>query len=99
MSNEISLIIRRVGAMGFDLVIRVDENPALQDSAMEKLDTLLSSPNNSAWISNVFPWSVAYTVGRSYRHISADVKSMEGLLNAWIKSCAQQYGKNLRVEK
>src|SRR5271165_2601271 len=97
MFNEIAICIRRAGASLFDIVIRVYENPALQDDAMAKLDTLLCSDNNKSWV-RVFPWHIAYNTGISYRATSGEVKSMEALLNAWIKSCSQKYGKNLRIE-
>ena len=98
-SNEISITIRRTGGALFDIVIQVYENPALQDDAMVKLDALLSSDNNKSWICSVFPWSTSYEVGISRRSTSGDPKSMDAVLNAWIKSCSQKYGKNLRIEK
>lgn len=99
MSNDIAISIRRVGATGFDINIRVDENPALQDDAMEKLDTLLLTTENEAWLISVFPWHIAYNVGVSYRYASGEVKSLDTTLNNWLKACNQKYGKNLRIEK
>jgi len=98
-SNDICITIRRAGAALFDIVIQVYENNSLQDEAMAKLDAFLLDDKNKSCIDAVFPWSVSYHVGISFRSASGDPKSMEALLNAWIKSCNQKYGKNLRVEK
>lgn len=97
-SNDIVLTVRRAGTL-FDITIQVYENPALQDAVMAKLDELLLDDKNKSWLGSVFPWSVAYEVGISFRSASGDSKSMDSLLNTWIKSCNQKYGKNLRVEK
>jgi hypothetical protein len=97
-SNDIEISIRRIGAFGYDIIVRVFENPALQDDAMSKLDTLISS-SNKEFLSTVAPWHIAYNAGRSYRYISGDDKGLDPLITAWIKVCNQKYGKNLRVEK
>jgi hypothetical protein len=97
-SNQIKLSIRRSGAMGFDIVIYVDENPALQDSAMFELDSLLFKEENCTWIERIGAWRTTYKVGVSARSISADVKLAQGLLEQWIKICQKKYGKNLTLE-
>jgi hypothetical protein len=99
MTNEITLTIRRSGAMGFDINIATDQNPALQDEAMAKLDILLDAPTNKTWLTATFPWSIEYNLGISYRHLCGEPKSLDALLNNWVKACSQKYNKNLRIDK
>jgi hypothetical protein len=98
-SEEITLIVRRSGACCFDINVRVDENPALQDAAMSILDDLLSKESDKGWLGGVYPWSVHYPVGISYRMFSGDVKLGRALLLQWIKICEQKFNKkNVSVE-
>jgi hypothetical protein len=97
-SHNFTVGICRSGAVGFDITINVEENPALQDAVMLQLDTLLFDGGNIEWLINIFPWSVNYQVGVSYRHFSGSVKEAQNITEKWVKNLRQKYGKNITVK-
>lgn len=98
-SRDMKIVARRSGTSGFDVNIFVYENPALQDEGMRQLDILLSDDKNKQWLTGVFPWSIDYKTGVSYRHFSGDVKESQALLQKWFKGCESKVGKkNLQTE-
>lgn len=97
-SHNFVVGICRSGSVGFDITINVEENPALQDNVMQQLDILLFDGGNIEWLIGIYPWSVNYQAGVSYRHFSGSVKEAQNLTEKWVKNLRQKYGKNLTVE-
>lgn len=97
-TRDITIRMRRSGAVGFDVSLYVQLNPALQDEAMGQLDALLFNEKNLQWLMGIYPWAISYESGVSYRHFSGDSKEAQSLLQKWIKNCQQKFGKNLTVE-
>lgn len=86
-SNTLTLSVRRSGAAGFDVTVRVNENPALQDLAMEQLDKLLFVEENMEWLESIWPWAITYEVGISIRHFAGSQKEGQTLVNKWMTNC------------
>jgi hypothetical protein len=98
-SRDIKLCVRRSGACGFDINIYATENPALQDTAMKELETLLFNDKNFEWLYGIYPSNVSYESGVSYKHFSGEPKECQTLLNKWFKNVQQKVGqKNVSIE-
>jgi hypothetical protein len=91
-SRDIKLVARRSAATGFDINIHATQNPALQDTAMNELESLLFDEKNADYIHAVFPPNIDYESGVSYRHFSGEVKECQAIIQQWFKSCQKKIG-------
>ncbi len=98
-SRDIKLVVRRSGAVGFDVSIYVSLNPALQDNAMRELDLLLFNERKLTWLISINNWKSDHLIGVAYRHFSGTVKEGQELVQRWLKIVQQKVGqKNVTVE-
>lgn len=92
-SPYIKVDVSRSGAITFDVCIRVQQNPALQDTAADLLDKLLSDEGNKEWLIGVHEWHKNYPTGISGRSFSGLAKEAQVLLQRWFKALEQKIGR------
>lgn len=95
-SRDIKLSVSVFSPTSFWITIRVCQNPALQEHAIQLLNDILK---DNSELSIVGAWDTDYEIGISTaRYSYDDEKIAQNTFRKWFKACDQKFKKNLTID-